>query len=209
MKRFRRWLSRAFIAICLLLCATVLVLWYRSYHSHHVAWTRWHIDRDKHRLRTDYLVCDRGRLSWFVHDQLTWWSPEEPTIWRSYAKQDAMGWNYGFDVKFKRLPNIGQRLCKVRGLGFEFLYFGPQPDSPLVYTTLSYDKSGIEVAVPCSGLSLILGLSPVIRFLRFLRALRRRVANRCATCGYDLRGTPECCPECGTPAATAAASARA
>jgi hypothetical protein len=46
-------------------------------------------------------------------------------------------------------------------------------------------------------LSLPIAAVGMLPFLRHVRRIRRG-QGRCACCRYDLRGTPERCPECGT-----------
>lgn len=57
------------------------------------------------------------------------------------------------------------------------------------------------ISVPLWGLAGIFALLPAIRslYIRRLRRVRldRRLAGQCIDCGYDLRVTPDRCPECG------------
>jgi hypothetical protein len=56
------------------------------------------------------------------------------------------------------------------------------------------------VGVPLPGLLIALLLPPGVWLTAFVR--RRRSAARdglCGACGYDLRASPDRCPECGTP----------
>jgi hypothetical protein len=54
------------------------------------------------------------------------------------------------------------------------------------------------VAVPAWLPVLAFLVLPVVWIVRRRKARRRVSAGLCETCGYDLRGTPERCPECGT-----------
>ena len=58
-------------------------------------------------------------------------------------------------------------------------------------------KSLWAVDVPYWALCAVFGSSLVVQ-RGYCRSRKRRHAGRCPTCGYDLRASPERCPECGT-----------
>ena len=51
--------------------------------------------------------------------------------------------------------------------------------------------------VVMAAASVVPGMQSAV-WLRRQRTRRRRDRNLCMRCGYDLRATPERCPECGT-----------
>jgi hypothetical protein len=53
-----------------------------------------------------------------------------------------------------------------------------------------------EVVVPYYAVVLITSVLPALALWRYVRR-PRRADGHCPKCGYDLRATPERCPECG------------
>lgn len=60
--------------------------------------------------------------------------------------------------------------------------------------------------IPLWPFALVCGVTPILRGVKYARqwpARRRLGRGFCALCGYDLRATPDRCPECGAvPAAS-------
>ena len=64
----------------------------------------------------------------------------------------------------------------------------------------SVDFTGHVVSVPLWLLVMMAAVLPALRLLRWRAAVRRsrQVSRlRCPSCSYDLRATPDRCPECG------------
>jgi hypothetical protein len=70
-------------------------------------------------------------------------------------------------------------------------------------TTKGVPQRFSQLMAPHWSLALLFGMLPAVWAVVWLRRRRRFGAGRCSACGYDLRATPERCPECGTVSAGA------
>jgi hypothetical protein len=55
-----------------------------------------------------------------------------------------------------------------------------------------------NLVVPYWAIAAAAAVLPAALAVRAMRARRRSLSGLCAECGYDLRATPDRCPECGT-----------
>jgi hypothetical protein len=169
----RRSLFTFFSLLSLLLCLAVLTDWLTQ------SWQRntygWLFDsrstsRKPGTVRDVYILGSDGKLSAFVESHLSY-----------YGGRGATGPYYSSAPRAQFLPT-GSWLQR-RGFGFAP---ATQPWDP-----------DLVVSLPNWFLAAMLAILPSLQIRAALRLRHRRREGLCLQCGYDLRASPDRCPECG------------
>ena len=162
--------------LSLLLWLVVVTLWGRGYRAKDdLSWT------SPARQRVLAIDSSRGQIALVVI-----------RVQSGVGQFGAAGWQ--FEVQQPtNMHDIGSRVdFDWQGFGFFVKVFR----SLLNGATGPWVIRWFTIAVPDWFLAIAFAVLPIV-WLRRLQMQRSRI-GRCEKCGYDLRATPERCPECGT-----------
>jgi hypothetical protein len=171
MRRFLRILFNTATVVSLLLCVATIVLWVRSYIA---------FDQYQSRLTSVRLLVGIPRGSLMV----VWTDPQSPL----HFDVPDTGYGTGPPV-YDDLRELFHPSVEFPGL--TYVHAGAtQPPFMMPFRAIS---------VRMWLATTLFALAPVLRLYATLRrrSARHRIGH-CSHCGYDLRATPDRCPECGT-----------
>jgi rRNA maturation protein Nop10 len=171
----RRRLFKVVAALSLLLCVAASMLWVRSYRiADSIEWMS--------HYRQRFVACSRGRILAQINRGPSGTNEFEPIT------------HHADVIKANDTQGLG-RPWRYGGFWIEELSFAPSGSSS---ASLPYT----DVIVPLYAVVIVSLIVPGVALRRMIRQ-RRYGPGVCANCGYDLRATPDRCPECGAVTTTA------
>ena len=170
MKRFRRRLFNGLVVLSLLLCLATTVFWIRSYR---------HIDvLDFHTLSVHYDYRVISNLGVIVFDRNNY--AEDDNGFNSWPISNGPTTADGFFDG----SSVEKRSFRLGSFAFGKFYGGTMPAEDAVLILPDFLCFAVLIA-------------PTTAWM-FRRRRTSHQRTQCARCGYDLRATPDRCPECGT-----------
>jgi hypothetical protein len=171
-RRLPRILLNAATSVSLVLCVAMVVEWVRSY-SRTTSFERDARAYNGAEAYTWRCVLRPGRLT-LSYGMRSRGGPA--AVIYDATDEDAARYDPGLDVGTTHL-----------GFGAEWWHSPPE----------MADQFNRAVSIPYWALAIFCAVGPI---WSLRRRISRRVDDRvlCPACGYDLRATPDSCPECGT-----------
>lgn len=186
MKLFLRIIFVALAGVSLLICATVAVLWVRSYFIQD--WIDYQVTDDARNTWTGYtFASNRGSL--FI-------SKTEQKFW-----QKGKAWEYAAHLptsdgfSYRQFPTHENDMLvgsSFKRLGFLVVL---NDDTIEADGTFSYPRAFF----PHWFIILLTAVWPAWKLRREIQRRRWPAKGLCQKWGYDLRASPSQCPECGLP----------
>jgi hypothetical protein len=173
-----RWLAYAFSIVCLLLAAATAVLWVRSY------WWRdslGYVVEIPQAFTT--IATEPGAIHYMRTDEWAYGWTTKP------AKPAKQAWEWKTRPHSSMLPQVAPKEYPIFSTRFAW---GPMR-SPFA------SKPGTFIRLPLWFVSLLFLSGASTPLIHPVRRARRRRRGLCEKCGYDLRASPDRCPECGHP----------
>jgi hypothetical protein len=175
----RRLLFTLAAATSTLLFAAICLLWLRSHFRRDYAWAFLPWPGDATGQRVLWLNADTG--------------------------------NGQLEISWKIWPAADREQLRQRGdIGADNLYHRAFPeippgyarsDPPTIWNAVGFKyytgASHTGIWFPYWFATLLTATPPTVWTIARTRRRRREKAGRCLACGYDLRATPDRCPECG------------
>jgi hypothetical protein len=186
-------MKRRFLNIlCLLLllaCISLAVFWVRSLKGPEYFHVRIYRDEGESVRQTWWqLISSSGGIQVTYKTSTLLKNPKIAEFTREPDSNPDVRWVW-LPHEDHHYPTFVQRGGLWNKLGFELHKYEQRGPASTFISAITFPYWLPLMALACS---------PSFRLVGLVRKHRRKTLNKCVTCGYDLRATPDRCPECGT-----------